>query len=118
MLDKIADIKRKYHELSTKMSSNDVASDLDLMIKLGKEMATLDPIYKLACTYEQCVNDIAEAEDILNHETDPELVHMAKDQLTEAKKRLAQCEHDLTIALLPKDENDERNIFLEIRPAA
>lgn len=118
MLDKIADIKRKHRELSTKLSSDDIASNLDLMIKLGKEMATLDPIYTLACAYEQCVHEIAEAEEILRHETDPELIQMAKEQLTDAKQRLARCEQELTIALLPKDENDERNIFLEIRPAA
>lgn len=43
---------------------------------------------------------------------------MAKDQLSEANQKIAELEAELRVALLPKDPNDDKNIFLEIRPAA
>ena len=55
---------------------------------------------------------------MLASETDPDMVAMAQEELDTAKEQIETLDHDLKIALLPKDPNDEKNIFLEIRPAA
>jgi peptide chain release factor 1 len=59
-----------------------------------------------------------EAKSILDEESDEEMIEMAKEQRKEAESQLYEIEEKLKIALLPQDPNDDKNIFLEIRPAA
>ena len=54
----------------------------------------------------------------MNTETDPDTIEMAKEQLTGANEQIAELEPKLRVSLLPKDPMDDKNIFLEIRPAA
>lgn len=55
---------------------------------------------------------------MLASETDADLLEMAQEELSTAKEAIEKLDYDLKIALLPKDPNDEKNIYLEIRPAA
>jgi peptide chain release factor 1 len=118
MLDKIYDIKKQYKNLSDQLSDPIIATDVQAMIALGRQISTLEPIYVLGCQYEKACHEITEAETILKTEIDEDMIQMAKDQLSDAKQCRDQREKDLVVALLPKDENDERNIYMEIRPAA
>ena len=58
------------------------------------------------------------AEELLATETDEEMVAMAQEELDNAKAQIEELDKQLTIALLPKDPNDDKDIYLEIRPAA
>jgi peptide chain release factor 1 len=72
----------------------------------------------LYISWKNVENEIKESKDILQNEDDEEMVEMAKEQLDEAEKIKVGLEAKLKITLLPKDENDDKNIYMEIRPAA
>jgi peptide chain release factor 1 len=87
-------------------------------IKISKELNSLEEVYNLYISWRKVENEIKESKDIISNETDDEIVEMAKEQLEEANKEKEKLEAKLKIALLPKDENDDKNIYMEIRPAA
>ena len=68
--------------------------------------------------YKKYHQQLLDAKEIIATNTDTDMITMAKEEKQDAEARLQDLEHQLTVALLPKDPNDEKNIFLEIRPAA
>jgi len=73
--------------------------------------------YDLAKEYLACNDNLEEAKEMMN-EDDEEIQEMAKEQKKEAENKMQKLDEKLKIALLPQDPNDDKNIFLEIRPAA
>jgi len=118
MFDKLESTKKRYEELQKKLYSPEVSSDVQKTIEISKELNKLEEVYNLYIKWKQAENEIKEAKDIIENEDDDEMIEMAKDQLSSAQKEKEQLEADLKIALLPKDENDDKNIYMEIRPAA
>lgn len=97
---------------------DDAMNDLQKSIALNRELSSLQEIYDLAQEYRKCENALQEAKEILNTETDPEMIDMAKQQQKEEETHKEELDQKVKIALLPKDPNDDKNIYLEIRPAA
>lgn len=118
MLEKLLPLIKKYEELKEKMMSSDIASDPQEMIKISKEMSALEESYQLSIQYKKYTEQLEQAKEMLASETDTEMISMAKEEIEEAKEQIADLEQKLKIALLPKDPNDDKNIYLEIRPAA
>ena len=118
MFDKLESTKKRYEELQKKLYSPEVSSDVQKTIEISKELNKLEEVYNLYIKWKQAENEIKEAKDIIENEDDDEMIEMAKDQLSSAQKEKEDLEADLKIALLPKDENDDKNIYMEIRPAA
>jgi peptide chain release factor 1 len=85
---------------------------MDSYRKMTREHAEIGPLVALYGQFQQASADMAEAQQML---ADPEMKEFAQEEIEGAKTRLAQLEIDLQKMLLPKDVNDERNIFLEIR---
>jgi peptide chain release factor 1 len=82
------------------------------MTKLSREAKHLEEIVNKAKEYENILNTIEEAKSMLD---DPEMAELAKEELKEAESKLPKLEEEIKILLLPKDPNDDKNIFLEIR---
>jgi peptide chain release factor 1 len=82
------------------------------MTKLSREARSLEPIVEKAKEYENLIQTIEEAKMMLD---DPEMAELAKEELKEAEEKLPALEEEIKILLLPKDPNDDKNIFLEIR---
>ncbi len=118
MLDTLQAIEQKYLNLREQAMDPTCLSDTQKMIAINKELTQLQELYDLIQLYKQTTHRIQEAKDILEHEHDPDLISMAKEELKDAEPKLEQLEHQIKIALLPKDPNDDKNIYLEIRPAA
>ena len=118
MFDKLESIKEKYEKLQQELYSPEVSSDVEKAIKISKELNSLEEVYNLYKKWKQADNEIKEAKEILETENDDEMIQMAKEQLSQAEKEKEELEAKLKIALLPKDENDDKNIYMEIRPAA
>jgi len=118
MFDKLESLKEKYEELQQKLYSPEVSSDVKKTIEISKQLNELEEVYNLYKQRKQADNEIKEAKEILENEDDEEMIQMAKDQLQQAIKQKEDLEWKLKIALLPKDENDDKNIYMEIRPAA
>ena len=101
-----------------KSVSHEVVSDPKESIKINKEISSMQERYDLAKEYTTLWNQLEEAKEILNTESDEEMLEIAKEQKKESEEKLVEVENKLKIALLPQDPNDDKNIFLEIRPAA
>jgi len=114
ILAKLEKLSDRYEELAALMSDADVISDQNLFRDYSKEYAELEPVVKSFAAYNEALSDLDEAEVMLKDD-DPDMREMAKDELSDAKARIESLEVELQILLLPKDPNDSRNVFLEIR---
>ena len=118
MIEKLNSIIEKYNELMEKSISPEVIADPKESIRINKEISNMQERYDLAKEYINYSNQLEEAKEILNNESDEEMLEIAKEQKKESEEKLVEVENKLKIALLPQDPNDDKNIFLEIRPAA
>ncbi|WP_024789799.1 peptide chain release factor 1 [Lebetimonas sp. JH292] len=112
LLDKLKPFVDKYNEINKKLSSPEITKDIKKMTKLSREAKHLEKITQKAKEYEKTINTIEEAKSMLD---DPEMAELAKEELKEAEEKLPKLEEEIKILLLPKDPNDDKNIFLEIR---
>lgn len=118
MLDKLLQIESTYKNIQEQLMDPETLSDQKKLIELNKKSQSLQEAYDLFQEYKKYTGQKKEAEDIINNESDADMLEMAKDQLSEANDKIAELEEKLKVALLPKDPNDDKDIFLEIRPAA
>ena len=105
-------MSERLDELNRLLSSEGATSNMDNYRKLTQEHSEITPIVEQFRTYEQSEADIAEAQKMLS---DPEMKEFAQEEIENGKATLEAVENELQKLLLPKDPNDERNIFLEIR---
>jgi len=112
ILAKLASLSERLEELNLLLSSADITSNMDNYRKLTREHSDLTPVVAQYHAWQQCEQDMRDAQEMLS---DPEMKEFATAEIGEGKARLAQIEIDLQKLLLPKDPNDERNVFLEIR---
>jgi len=112
LTDKLARADERLEELDALLSQPEIAGDMDRYRKLTREHADLTPVVALYRQYRQVEADQQTARDMLG---DPDMRELAEAELADSAERIAQLESELQTALLPKDPNDERNIFLEIR---
>ena len=110
--DKLENLVGRLDELDRILASGETTRDMDQYRKLSREHAELGPIvalYRIWCRSE------ADRESALEMMADPELKEFAEAEMLAARERLSQIEDELQKMLLPKDDDDERNVFLEIR---
>ena len=112
MITKLANLSERLDEVNRLLSSEDATANMDTYRKLTREHAEITPIVEQYRAFEQTESDIAEAQKMLS---DPEMKEFAQEEIDSGKSRLETIEAELQKLLLPKDPNDEKNIFLEIR---
>jgi len=112
MLAKLDQLTERLAELDALLMQENATSDINNYRKMTREHSELGPLVALYSDYTQANADILEAQDML---ADPEMKEFAQEEISAGKSRMEQLELDLQKMLLPKDPNDERNIFLEIR---
>ncbi len=115
MFERLDAIKEKYEELTKKLTSPEVLNDYNELKKLSKEQKNLEEPYQKYEEYKKVVNNLEEAESLLD---DPEMKEMAAAEQEELSKRKEELISELEILLIPKDENDDKDIIIEIRGAA
>lgn len=118
MFDRLDDILIHYEEVMQELNEPNVTENQTRFRKLMKEQADLAPIVEAYKTYKQAKQDIEDSLLLLEEENDEEMRELAKEELSDAKKRVEEQEKELKILLLPKDPNDDKNIILEIRAGA
>ena len=109
---KLATLSERLEELNRLLSSEDATADMDNYRKISREHADITPVVERYRTFLQIEADIADAQEML---ADPDMKAFAEEEIRIGKARLETTEAELQKLLLPKDPNDERNIFLEIR---
>ena len=112
MQSKLDQLTTRLAELNDLLSRGDVTANLDQYRKLTREHAELGPVVEHYGLWRQALNDEATAQELLS---DASMREFAEEEVRGARDRMAQLETELQKMLLPKDPNDERNIFLEIR---
>ena len=112
MLSKLDQLANRLVELDELLMHPDVTSNLDNYRKMTREHAELGPLVALYHSYQEAERDIVTAQDML---ADPDMKQFAQEEIEAAKASMERLELELQKMLLPKDANDERNIFLEIR---
>jgi len=114
MFDKLKDIEERYRELEGLLSDQSIVANGQLRQKYTKEHADLSDLVEAYREYRTTLEEIEEGEAILRG-NDQELIEIVKEELPDTKNLLNQVEERIKILLIPKDPNDERNVFLEIR---
>lgn len=109
---KLAQLSDRLEEINRLLATSDVTSNMDYYRKLTREHSEITPIVLLFNEYQQIMADITTAQEML---IDPEMKSFAEEEIEQSRQKLVGLEAELQKALLPKDPNDERNVFLEIR---
>ncbi|MBQ7917603.1 MAG: peptide chain release factor 1 [Clostridia bacterium] len=115
MIERLKKIKERFEELTKDLMNPGVLADMNIWQKKSKEQADLSPIVEKFDEYLRVEGDMKDAEELLKTEKDPDMVAMLNDEFYEGKEKLKKVEEELKILLLPKDENDEGNVIVEIR---
>ena len=117
ILVKLETLVERYEEVQHLLGDPDVIGDQNKFRALSKEYSQLEEVTKCFQAYQQAQDDLEAAEDMAQ-EDDEEMREMAQEEIKEAKEAIERLTDELQILLLPKDPNDERNCFLEIRAGA
>ena len=112
---KLEQLARRLDEVNGLLSSEGATRDLDQFKRLSREHAEITPVVARYQEHRAAEADLAAAEGMA---ADPGMKSFAEDEAKSAKERMAALESELQRLLLPRDPNDERNIFLEIRAGA
>lgn len=118
IFDQLEGLVEHYEELQELMSDPEVISDTPRYLKISKEAAEMQEIVTAFKKYQQLKSDIAESKEVLTENNDPELIELAKDDLSAMEPQLAEVENQIKLLMVPKDPNDDKNIIMEIRGAA
>ncbi|WP_193161342.1 peptide chain release factor 1 [Microbulbifer hainanensis] len=112
--NKLENLVERHEEVSALLGDAEVISDQEQFRDLSREYAELEEVVKCYSRYRQLQDDMATAREMLD-ESDAELREMAQEELREAEEQVEPLERDLQTLLLPRDPNDRKNVFLEIR---
>ena len=118
MFDRLEDLLRHYEEISAELLAPDAAFDPKRYQALLREQAELQPIVDAYRAYKKTRQDLSDAKELLGAEKDPEMRDLLKEEIEEAEKKEEELSGKLRILLLPKDPNDDKNIFIEVRAGA
>ena len=105
----------RYEEINELLVSQEILSDIKRMTELSKEQSGIKKIVDTAREYIQIIEDIEDNKMLLG---DEELAELAKEELKELETRKPELEEKIKILLLPKDPNDDKNIYIELRAGA
>ncbi|MDE5841670.1 MAG: peptide chain release factor 1 [Malacoplasma sp.] len=109
-------IEEKFNDLNKELET--VGNNIKRMSEINKLLKDTTPIVEKFREYKKILDDISSAEKIIKNEKDNELIELAQIELTDKKPLIDKYEYELKILLLPKDPNDDKNVIVEMRPAA
>ena len=109
---KLAQLSERLLEVNQLLSTEEATKSMDSFRKLNRERAELEPVVELYLAYLSCQGDIATAQEMASN---PEMREFADAEIKQGNERLVELDKELQLQLLPKDPNDERSVFLEVR---
>ena len=115
MQNKLNMLQVRLQDLNEELSSESATKDMERYKKISKEHSEILPVVDIYKEFMRLTKDIHDAKDMLS---DPEMKLFAQDEIDNGKEKILILEEQLQTLLLPKDPNDEKNIFLEIRAGA
>jgi peptide chain release factor 1 len=118
MWDKLKKVDKRYREIEEEIARPEVATDHSQLQKLAKERAGLEDVVNMYREYESTSKSLEETESMLDDDLDDDMKDMVKQEIETLRLKISEIEDDLKIALIPKDENDDKDIIMEIRAGA
>lgn len=115
MLDKLQEIEKRFEQVDAEYNDPANVADNREMQRIGKLRAELEPIVQAVRDYRRALQDVADAEELIG---DPEMKELALQELEPARHRVTELEEKLKLMLVPKDPLDDKDVIVEIRPAA
>src|SRR5574344_2110808 len=115
MIERLEKTEARYEELKKELTTPENLGNIDLLTKLSKEQSSLEEITTKYKRYKQILSSINEDKELIK---DPELKDIATEELKNLETEKETIEQELEVLLLPKDENDDKNVIMEIRGAA
>lgn len=115
--DKLVGVEERYSKIESDLGDPALISDQSAYAALMKEYKNLTPIVEKYREYLSVKGDMEQAHELLDSD-DPDLRELAEEEYYSSKDRLSALIEELTVLLLPKDENDSKNVIVEIRAGA
>ena len=112
LLEKLHQLADRLEEVTHLLASENATDNMDEYRKLNKEYAELTPLVETYQAFNQAQQDKIDAEEMLS---DPDMKEFAAEEITAANDKIEQLEVDLQKLLLPKDQDDDKNVFIEVR---
>ncbi|MDO9617776.1 MULTISPECIES: peptide chain release factor 1 [Pseudomonas] len=114
LINKLDLLQDRFEELTALLGDAEVISNQPQFRAYSKEYAEIEPVYQAFSAFRKVQSDLEGAQALLK-DSDPDMREMAEEEVAEAKEQLIELEASLQRMLLPKDPNDGRNVFLEVR---
>lgn len=118
MLDRLQTLEDRYNKLNELLSDPDVINDTTKLREYSKEQSDLEEVVQAYGQYKDVTQQLDDAKELLEEESDEEMKDMAKSEIEDLSTDKEQLEERLRLLLLPKDPNDDKNVFMEVRGAA
>ncbi len=118
MFDKLKKTKDYYYELEKRLADPELIADMNNWQKVNKEYVDLRPIVEKYNEYEKVQTNLDEDMEMFELAEDEEMIDLLKEEIPELEARIEEIKEELTFLLLPKDPNDNKNVFVEIRAGA
>jgi peptide chain release factor 1 len=118
MLDRLAEIEKRYEELTREMARPEVASDIKRLQVLARERASVEDLVNDYRQYRAATRSLKETRAMLQDELDEEMKALAKQEIENLEAKQERLLSELRLGLLPRDENDEKDVIVEIRAGA
>jgi len=118
MWDRLEQVDKRYRELEEQMAAPEIAADPKQLQKLAQEMASIDSVVTKYRKYKAVSKSFEETKAMLSGGLDEEMKALVKQEIENLESQLGHLRQELKLALLPKDENDKKDIIMEIRAGA
>ncbi len=115
MIERLDIVEQRYNEITKLLQDPSVTSDINKYRELSKELSSIEETVKCYHEYKKTLSDLEEAHEMVK---DPELADFAREEVESLQAKKVELEGQLEILLIPKDENDGKNVIMEIRGAA
>ena len=118
LIDKLREVEARYLSIEGSLYDPETAKDPQNYAKLSKEYKNLTPIIEKYREYVAIESSVNEAKELMETSDDPEMRELAAAEYYETRDKLPALIEELTVLLLPRDENDDKNVIVEIRAGA
>lgn len=118
MFEKLESTKEHYYDLEKQLASPDLLADMNKWQQVNREYVGLKDLVKAYEEYRENEDRISENKEMLEATEDQEFLDLLHEEIHESEKRLEELEEKITFLLIPKDPNDHKNVFVEIRAGA
>ena len=115
LLDKLEGLVSRFEEVSTLITDPSVIADQKRYVKLTKEYKDLGKIVDARKEYIGCLQNVEDAKEMMQLESDPETKDMLREELSQSEKRIPELEEEIKLLLVPADPEDDKNVIMEIR---